>query len=189
MANYRLGTFSNSPGYQLVFQARDGGGWWLLASVATSEEGAKLAYAIQALLVDINQRCEGMHIVEHVLLGPLQAENCQSDDRIGTDSSFAKNRLSVVLPNWTRRTADPSFQSLAEQLVYENSPAHVSANVFWLDFTEMYRFEGLYMAWLKERRLRPEGSDELDDIAEELAVFLVTRESSMIRRDGERAYA
>lgn len=188
LSHYRVGSIPGEPGLQLVFQAAVGGDWWLLGSVPNRHDGMLLAHAVQSLLVSISRRCEGMHLVEHLLLRPLAGNATESHGAITGDPEFLAGRLTIVFPSWTRRCQDPSFRLLAEQLVRENCPAHLLPDILWLDFYEMYRFEGLYIPWLKAKRERPEGSAELDEISSELALFLASRGGSIPGREGTRSY-
>lgn len=93
-------------------------------------------------LVHLSRECEGMHVLEHILLRPADF-NRRSD---AFRQRFA-NRVSVLFPAWTARCQDPQFRSLAEETVRRNCPAHVQVDVHWLGFADMCRFEVLHENW------------------------------------------
>jgi hypothetical protein len=53
----------------------------------------------------------------------------------------------VFLPNWPLRFQNDEFKLYAEQMVHENTPAHLAAACHWLPVHEMHSFEKLYREW------------------------------------------
>ncbi len=66
---------------------------------------------------------------------------------------FYNFRISVIFPEWTVRFRDPEFRKLVERIIHENKPANVSAQILWLDYYEMTRFESNYYHWAKDKRV------------------------------------
>lgn len=61
--------------------------------------------------------------------------------------TFYSQRISVLLPNWPLRFQSNEFKLYAEQLVQENSPAHLAANCFWLSANDAMEFDRIYRHW------------------------------------------
>lgn len=146
LANYRL---ARSGGvYQLHVQA--GARWRLLGSHARRDVAVAAAHAAVAELADLNRRCEGMHIVEHVLLRPGLAREGDGRHEPGEglgNPGFYAAHISVVLPRWTLRCADRGFRNLVEETVREHCPAHIQPGFLWLGPAHMAEFEALHEAW------------------------------------------
>jgi hypothetical protein len=145
LANYRLARSGDA--YQLHVQA--GARWRLLASHGRRAEAVAAAHAAVAELAGLNRRCEGMHLVEHVLLRPglgREDEELQGDDGLGNPAFYAAH-VSVVLPRWTLRCADRAFRNFVEETVREHCPAHIQPGFLWLGPAHMAEFERLQDAW------------------------------------------
>lgn len=129
---------------------------------------------LRCFLTHLNSECEGMHVLEHILLRP--------SDFIDQDHELKEkyaNRVSVVFPAWTARCSEPEFRSFAEEMVRDNCPAHISPNVHWLSFAEMCEFEVLLHNWQKLYRSRNDGVDsqELDRASRSLLRFFALHRS------------
>ncbi|MEN8115385.1 MAG: hypothetical protein ABFS16_00280 [Bacteroidota bacterium] len=141
---------------------------------------------------------EGMFIVEHILLRPdvtsetgLQSqfmpvctEDCESCEPIDPYSY----RVTVVLPGWTFRFADPDFRNFMEDLIRKELPAHVLARICWIGDrknnvpdteNEMMLFEKAYKEFLLTKTNSGQQQDEtklknLIDILTELNTIYPT---------------
>ena len=58
-------------------------------------------------------------------------------------------QLSFFLPLWPSRFREPAFRHLVEKTIYLEMPAHIYANVYWLDYKEMDDFEKAFKSWLE----------------------------------------
>lgn len=146
LANYRLARDGGS--YQLHLQA--GGRWRLLGSHGRRDEAVAAAHAAVGELASLNRACEGMHIVEHVLLRPGLSREEAGQHRAGEglgNPAFYAAHISVVLPRWTLRCADRGFRNFAEETVREHCPAHIQPGFLWLGPAHMAEFEDLHDAW------------------------------------------
>lgn len=117
---------------------------------------------------------EGIFLVEHILLRPnitetdtpldefmpICTDNCTSCQPVDPYSY----RISVVLPGWTYRFANPDFRNFMEELIRKEIPAHILARICWIGYrkndvpdteNEMLQFE---KAW-KEFLLAKTSSD------------------------------
>jgi hypothetical protein len=98
---------------------------------------------LRRFLIHLNEECEGMHVLEHILLRP---RNFASRDH-AFKQKYA-NRVSVIFPAWTARCHDAQFRAVAEDVVRENCPAHIYPEIYWLDFNAMCEFEVLQQKWM-----------------------------------------
>lgn len=126
---------------------------WTLDAVDTRETARLAAARLRRTLIELNESCEGLHLVEHVLLRPLRARSYEHE-RLAPLGQFAYGlQLSVVMPSWTVRTHQPAFRQLAEETLHLNLPVHLTANrIVWLDYARMTRFEQVFRRWLVLRR-------------------------------------
>lgn len=113
--------------------------------VADQEEAAALIEELSALLQFLHGEPEKRH--EHIQV---------KDD-------FYSHRLSVFLPNWPIRFQSKEFKLYAEHLLFENAPAHLAMDCFWLSSNEMQEFEQLFEEWkLRMRTVHGQESAEKD---------------------------
>ncbi|HEY2725553.1 MAG TPA: hypothetical protein VGI61_00140, partial [Parafilimonas sp.] len=104
---------------------------------------------------------EGFYMVENILLRP-KINNTSSgtiDDFLNVDLDADGNiieskkdpysfRLSFVFPNWPARFADADFKRYIEKIIQRETPAHILAEIYWIDETTMQTFETAFKAWL-----------------------------------------
>ncbi len=129
---------------------------------------------LRQLLIHINSENEGMHVVEHILLRPSNFNEKAHDFK----QKFA-NRISVLFPAWTARCSDPHFRAYAQELVRENTPAHIHVDVYWLDFEQMCEFEVLQQNWqaMLAKHCQSRQSASLDSASRALNCFLELQKS------------
>ena len=101
-------------------------------------------------LLRINAACEGLHVVEHLLLRRLAPA---ANGEVLVEDSTPALTLSVVLPNWTHRCSQANFQRLAEESVRMACPVQLRPQCLWLGPEAMRHFEALYLVWLRRRRV------------------------------------
>lgn len=124
--------------------------WWPLGRQADAAAAQDLALALHGFACGLQLRCEGLHLVEHLLLRPQANEAPASSNEVPDD--FYAQQLSVVLPAWTARGADPRFRSLAAQTVAELAPAHLQTHCLWLQAEALQAFELALQGWLLAKR-------------------------------------
>jgi|GEM_PF-5632590 len=82
---------------------------------------------------------EGMHVVEHVLLRPVEGINQLlepvqfegiGDVMIPEPHSF---QVSIFLPGWVPRFLDPEFRVVVERVLCSELPAHVFPYIYWVE--------------------------------------------------------
>ncbi|WP_457355379.1 hypothetical protein [Roseateles sp. P5_D6] len=136
---------------QLVLGPDDGGHWWRLGEFANAQAARRAAASLRLYLRGIDQACEGLHLVEHVLLRPLHRD-ASRHARLRLVPGFYRLRVTAVLPNWTQRTAQQAFRRFAGETLRISCPAHLALHSLWLGVAQMQQFEALYAAWLETRR-------------------------------------
>ena len=63
------------------------------------------------------------------------------------------NHINFIFPDWPVRFQNNEFKALIYNSIKEFIPAHLSFEVFYLNFEKMAAFENVYFRWLKFRRL------------------------------------
>jgi hypothetical protein len=124
----------------------ENGRWWPLRLRSPRISAETAAICLHEMACRLQLECEGMHLVEHVLLRPLDG----SDPDVPED--FYARRLTAVFSGWTARGRDPSFRRVAEETLALNAPAHLRVTALWLDAAAMQRFERSFAAWLEAKQ-------------------------------------
>ncbi len=133
--------------------------WWPLGDFQTAAQARSAAHRLRSSLLSAHAACEGLHLVEHVLLRPV-LDTGAGQARWRMPQGDQVLRLTAVFPNWTLRTASPTFQVLAEETLRLNCPAHLVPQTLWLDFAALQDFETAYRRWLVCRRLWLRGATD-----------------------------
>lgn len=63
------------------------------------------------------------------------------------------NHINFIFPDWPVRFQNNEFKALIDKSIKEFIPAHLSFEVFYLNFEKMGAFEDVYFRWLNFRRL------------------------------------
>jgi len=112
-------------------------------------------------LIDYVQRNysgEGMFLIENILLRPEEGKDgpflpicvdpnctdCADDDPYSY-------RVHFVLPAYAGRFANMDFRRFAEEVIREETPAHILPKVCWAGREDMERLETAYREWLESR--------------------------------------
>jgi uncharacterized protein len=100
---------------------------------------------------------EGMYVIESILLRPEEEgdpllpicpdPNCTDC----ADEDPYSYRIHVILPAYGGRFEDMEFRRWAEQVIREETPAHVQPRVCWIGRDDMAELETLYRAWVYVR--------------------------------------
>ncbi|WKV49777.1 hypothetical protein [Dickeya fangzhongdai] len=171
LEHYRILPPDVSGFYQALFRlsAAPGSqnGLWL--HLGASSQPAHLVRVINQLrreLIRLNQRCEGVYVVEHLLLRPAHG-----GDDARADSDPFPGQISLILPGYTARGGNPVFRAQADALIAQQCPAHLLPRCHWLDIRATVEFETAWLAWLDARREAP-GQPSCDDAAARLTALL-----------------
>lgn len=131
------------------------------STTITSVEYSSLAILNIALMTYLQNNhlvndcsCEGMHLIEHILLRPRDSnftlapicidKDCQT---CGEDDPYSF-RISIILPYWPSHFNNMNFRKYFEKLAREESPAHCMVKVCWINQVEMLQFELCYYTWI-----------------------------------------
>ena len=76
-------------------------------------------------------------------------------------------RVHVVLPAWAGRFSNMDFRRFAEEIIRQETPAHVLPKVCWVGKDDMAMLEGAYRAWLEAR-----AGDATKEREEKLETFI-----------------
>lgn len=88
---------------------------------------------------------------------------------LGKDYSF---RVTVVLPDWTIRFADPEFRQAVENAFRTECPAHIGIDFKWISFPDMVYFESIYSPWLEGLKNEHGETDRINDYSKKIIDFL-----------------
>lgn len=138
--------YQHVPSQGLCVGPDENGRWWRLRLRSARISAESAAVCLHEFACRLQRECEGLHLVEHVLLRPV----------IGSDpdvpEAFYRYRVTAVFAGWTARGRDASFRRVAEETLALNAPAHLRVQVLWLDAAVMLRFERCFAAWLEARQ-------------------------------------
>lgn len=134
------------------------------------DQAVNYAHGLRQRLVELSQQSEGLHVLEHLLLRPAsQQVNRDVED------GFYEHRVSIVLPSYTARFADPACRAWVEELIAQNLPAHILPEIHWLDYVYMHQFEQRYKNWLEllnQTRRSGQPAEGLDQTADDIITLL-----------------
>lgn len=162
--------------YEIIFQsdevnAADQNQPWLkIGQVSSLEKAMYFVNLLSSVIAKLNRISEGIHVVEHILLRPTAKEPAVLSD----DNDIFSFQISVVLPAYTARCADPAFRVQAETVIRENCPAHILPTCYWFDFDAMCEFEKRHLNWLAQRHACISRNNACLKAGEQLMDFLQT---------------
>ncbi len=98
---------------------------------------------------------EECYVVEHLLLRPIEDDKAQQAPLVGNTRSKDPYslQLSFVFPNWPQRFQDSQseFRQFVEDVVREETPAHLTVYILWLEKEAMTSFVAAYKDWVNKR--------------------------------------
>jgi hypothetical protein len=113
------------------------------------------------LKLGLHDQEEQFYLVEHILLRPMEEDNplvgrefIRAGPLFGnvhTPDPYSL-QISFVFPAWPERFQNPDFKQFTTQTIREETPAHLTCYVQWLNQADMRQFEAVYAAWLEDRR-------------------------------------
>ena len=74
------------------------------------------------------------------------------------------NHINFVFPDWPVRFQNNEFKNLINECIQDFIPAHLSYDVFYLDFQSLSVFESIYFKWLDYRLVGDEENLELTSL-------------------------
>ena len=139
--------------YPRISGARGSGMNYLDASGPDNRSGLEQRISLRLGLL----REEQPLLVEHVLLRPMEGDDPQVDPLLSASSlkdPFSL-QLTFVFPAVSdrMRSAETPFRSLVERTVREETPAHLTPYIQWLDGPAFSKFQAAYATWIEARRV------------------------------------
>ncbi|WP_255487265.1 hypothetical protein [Oceanospirillum sediminis] len=197
LERYQILSRNDRDDYQVFFRLGDGDDsrWLYIGRGHKKQQLIRFANLCCQLVIQLNRQSEGLYVVEHLLLREQterppserpQPETPHSEisaseksvsersvpERSEPEQDHYSFRISVVLPGFTARCANPAFRTEAEQLIQYNCPAHIVPECHWLSFRALCRFESLYLNWLETRQESLWPDETCQQAADRLMHFL-----------------
>ena len=104
---------------------------------------------------DLSGDEEGMYLIENILLRPEQNNDpflpIRPNPNYTTDyPEFDpySYRIHIILPAYAGRFNDMNFRRFAEEVVREETPAHVLPKICWISREDMVELQKYYREWL-----------------------------------------
>jgi hypothetical protein len=97
---------------------------------------------------------EGMYLIENILLRPATSTDpflpiCPDPNCVEcAEEDPYSYRIHVVLPAYGGRFGDMEFRRWAEEVIREETPAHIQPKVCWISAADMAELEKLYRDWI-----------------------------------------
>lgn len=65
------------------------------------------------------------------------------------DERFFTFQLSLIVPTWPTRFQNENFKKMFKNILYEQLPIHIKSAIYWLNYTDLRRFEAHYFSWIQ----------------------------------------
>jgi len=121
--------------------------WDILDVFPDLESALREAHALWRHLKKIERARTQLYIVEHPLLRFGKRKRHPDDGTFGY--SFT---LTAVVGLPSSEPANPNNRCMVEQIVRENTPAHIVSEVCFLDSCRLLKFEDIYQRWREALR-------------------------------------
>ncbi|MBN2238793.1 MAG: hypothetical protein JW712_03385 [Dehalococcoidales bacterium] len=119
-----------------------------------------------------DQDREGFHLIEHLLLLPYTGDTGNKSVETGEQEDDYSFIVSILFPDWAGRFRNDSFRRYSEEVVREETPAHIVPNIRWCTRNTMKEYEAWYERWLP---LKSSGSRSLPQPPENIRKLLGIR--------------
>lgn len=140
-------------------------------ALTTMEEAEKIVQQSIALFRSLNEKCEGFHLIEHILL--------RDSDSIEREDNFYSFRMTMVFPAWPARFREASFRHAVEEMLISEGPAHLLVGVLWLDFDAMEVFEKAHRRWIELKTDAQATKIEIDKAANALMNIILSHSGQL----------
>lgn len=174
--NYRLGQVKNKKQLELFINLCSSGqeNWLYLLSFKSKKEAVLAANQLRYCIQHLNMSMEGVHLIEHNLLLPLDRHLRPTLEGLAHIKAYT-NQVSVLLPAWSARFRDIDFQHYVGDIILQEAPAHLYIRIYWLGYAQMEKFEVLFKNWCDEKLLS-KNPDKINRLSRKLVGFLMNRE-------------
>lgn len=148
--------------------------------------------------------CEGMHLVEHILLRPRGCpdhcgclvpacpdEKCrftwkEQEEKdpckpAGSDACFIPGQdpysciATVILPAWPIRFRTQANRDLVARLLYREAPSHISLRILWLSPKDFCTVETTYRSWTRWMGNKKDRCGKIFDLCSFIDLLFNTR--------------
>lgn len=138
------------------FNIVDGSGEVLARRIEYFDDTEALNAAIDETMeyLRVNYSDEGMYLIENILLRPeSDADPFLPICAAGNGSSCAESdpysfRIHIILPAYGSRFQSMDFRRFAEEVIREETPAHILPKICWISRDDMAAFETAYREWI-----------------------------------------
>lgn len=96
-----------------------------------------------------------------------------AQDKMDIPEEFFSFQLSLIFPNWSARFQNHEFRAIAQDVILEQKPANIYANIEWLEPEEMKEFDKLYYSW--RNALANDEAEPSDKVISDLTEFIYLR--------------
>ncbi len=106
------------------------------------------------LKLGLHDPSEQFYVVEHILLRPIEEDDPGALPLFGNvhlQDPYSL-QVSLVFPSWPERFQDPNFRRFITQMVREETPAHLTCYLHWLEQPAVREFAAAFWACLEHRR-------------------------------------
>jgi len=102
---------------------------------------------------------EGMYLIENILLrpdpnvpnDPFLPICVDPDSGDGADMDPYSYRIQIILPAGVGRFRGMDFRRFVEEVIREETPAHILPRICWIDMSAMTTLQPVYRAWIELR--------------------------------------
>ena len=142
--------------YPVISQAKGTGFNYLLPRTAENQSGLEKRLRFKLGLTEPEDQ---FLIIEHILLRPISEDDAQSvpilqgDEEIPLPVDPYSLQLTFILPKDSDRYANPEFKTFVERTIREETPAHLTYTIQWLESSDMNNVKSAYTNWLEKLRL------------------------------------
>lgn len=104
--------------------------------------------------IRLNYSDEGMYVIENILLRPEKKTDpflpiCPApDSKDCMHSDPYSYRLHIILPAYGSRFSDMDFRRFTEEVIREETPAHILPKICWISRDDMGSLEKRYRDWI-----------------------------------------
>lgn len=103
---------------------------------------------------DLTDGTEGMYLLEMILLRPLSSPDpfvpiCSDPNCTDcADCDPYSYRIHVILPAYAGRFQQMPFRRFAEEVIRQETPAHIVPRICWINKDDMTDFQAAYRDWI-----------------------------------------
>lgn len=145
-----------AEGARFFFNVVDDTGEVLARRIEYFRTAQEMEAAIEQLMEHLRTAYseEGMYLIESILLRPEEEDDellpiCPDPNCTDcADEDPYSYRIHIILPAFGGRFEDMEFRRWAEQVIREETPAHIQPKVCWISAEDMAEFERLYRDWI-----------------------------------------